>query len=1249
MKYRNIFRISLAIFVAIILVTTIFANATIRKIERESTEKEGSHLIYRLPFSNPKITAVKYYDKFFSNIEMYDCVSMAKKPGEPALPVYGTKILLPYQTEAKNIKVYGESIKYETKDLDLREKPVIPHQEPVPIGYGKPSFIMNHEIYDSDKKIPDTLYDIVDVGYCRGYTILTMNIYPVEYIPKDGLLFYYPEVTVDVELEETGHVNKFFRNNPEDMTWVESLVINPEIIETYNTKGEMFSYPGGICDPSDSYDYVIIVRQALSDFTATYNWDDFINKKAMEGLSATVVTVEDIDSHPDYQNSDPLFDDQPAHIREFCKDAYQDWGTQYILIAGDHDNYVPSASIPRRLMKYNYEDNVESDLYWSNLDNTFNADHDAYWGEEGDNGFDLYSELFIGSIPCDTTTDISNWLTKNFFYADALDKDYLDNAAFYGGDTGWNCQGDDFIDFTLYGTNNWLGPDPDSDGPWPNWLGFLWGFDTWNASNPGMEFDTSVRWTAEPPNPGWQGGSESAAINGFRNAINNDQVTLISGIAHANSDMSLDVYAGTWESEYHNTKPFFIHDYGCHCGDMSASDDGVLHSMLFHSDTELAFACVYNTCYGWGNLDSTNSSSALQQKLFWDYMLNTSKSGGTMNWQLGKAQAYSKDVMAPTINWDYSTGTWRAIIQGCLLFGDPAQSIKPPLLPEHNIGVQSLDVEDHVNPGETILVNATLINSGRNNETNVYVSFRVNGTELDSTIIPFFQKQTSQQVSFSWTPALGWYNVAVNVTIPGVVENVTIDNEKTEIVIAGPDVEVTSIDAPSYASVDIMSTVESDITNLGANDEIVTVDLIVDGSIVDTVEVFVASKQTQHLYLVWNPPYEGTYPLSVKAFVPGDVYVGNNQKNTNVQVMTSQGFVLLVDDDKGDDYESYYENALMASGYIYEYWDRSSQGCPDPSYMLSHMAVVWFTGDDYTTTLTSEDTNKLSTYLNSGGKLFISGQDIGYDIRTDPFYSNYLHAVYNVDDTNIYDLIGQTGDPIGDGLTIHISSGDGANNQNYPEGISTTGGSTPVFQYQGSSHLGGLKYEGIYKVVYFGFGFEAINSMTDRTTVMQRIMNWLGGGTISVSDLVIDDMNLYYLIPSGTTINDIFRIRNHNSASDDLTYTLSFVSSNDNPISWASSTPNSGVISPGGYNDITLTIDTVNLTNVFTNIFLKITTNDPDEYIVKVPIYISFTNELIISYDLYSGWNLITIPVENNYTASDLALLIPECDMIAWW
>ncbi|MFW6122187.1 MAG: C25 family cysteine peptidase, partial [Petrotogales bacterium] len=317
---------------------------------------------------------------------------------------------------------------------------------------------------------------------------------------------------------------------------------------------------------------------------------------------------------------------------------------------------------------------------WNHLDKSFNADEDYSWGERGDDGFDLYAELFLGRIPCDEPQDVSNWMTKSFYYTDSSEVDYLENAAFFGGDTTWYCQGDDFIDFSaIKGTDDWLGPYPDPD--YPDWAGFMYGFETWNKVNPGVPFNLSVAWTQEPPNPGWKGGSSSGAIAGFREAINNDQVTIISGIAHANSYMSLDVYDYEWESNYHNTKPFFIHDYGCHCGDID-TDDGVLHSMLFHSDTELAFGCVYNTGYGWGNSDCTNSSSAFQAKVFWDYFLDmANNSGDPSNWQLGKAHAWSKDVMAPTIDWDYQYGTWRGIIQSCLLFADPYQQLKPPNLP----------------------------------------------------------------------------------------------------------------------------------------------------------------------------------------------------------------------------------------------------------------------------------------------------------------------------------------------------------------------------------------------------------------------------------------------------------------------------------------------------------------------------------------------------------------------------------------
>jgi hypothetical protein len=560
--------------------------------------------------------------------------------------------------------------------FDLMAEPIVPSQPPVPIGYAAPTELSFDETaYISQEPLPGTLYGDVKVGSSRGYSILTLNVYPVKYVPALGKLYYYPEMRVEVNLRNTGEVNRFFRHdNQEDREWVESLVANAEVSRTYD-RAPRVEYPGGLCDPDDNgglgYDYVIICRQLILDFEAVYNWDDLMAMKESQGLEATKIAVETILDCPDYENPDPLFNDTPARIREFLKDAYQDWGLKYVLIGGDQDG---TAAVERRLLDYYYESDCESDLYWSNLDLSFNADEDSNWGEEGDNGFDLYSELWIGSVPCDTGDDVSNWLTKSFYYQNDYTLDYLENAAFYGGDTGWECQGDDFVDYSaIYGYDYWPGPIPED---YPDWLWFQYGFDTWNQEKPGLEYDISVRWTAEPCNPGWLGGSSSAAITGLRNSITDDQCTLISGIAHADPNMSLDVYASEWEANYHNTKPFFLTDYGCHCGDMNGATDGVLHSMLFHSNTELAFAVTYNTGYGWGNFTSTQSSSALQQKSFWDYMFNPDLSGNPNYWQFGRAHAWSKDLMAPLIDWD-SYGTYRGIIESCLFFGDPALTVKP--------------------------------------------------------------------------------------------------------------------------------------------------------------------------------------------------------------------------------------------------------------------------------------------------------------------------------------------------------------------------------------------------------------------------------------------------------------------------------------------------------------------------------------------------------------------------------------------
>ena len=658
---------TISVSICVLMLITSMSTATTNSIKmNKQVNPDVNSLSKTFLFNEPTFSSIQVAGYNYTKVNMQGCFTIGKQIGALSLPVKFIQLLLPPQKIVNSVTVTGSPVELK-------------------FSYNSLNIVMDQEIYYSHELYPAQPYGEYNIGYSHGYAILNMVLKPVQLIPAEGRLFYYPTMTVTINLRENKYQNPFFRNNAEDVAWVKNLVNNPEVAEQYICEST-FEYPGGLCDPSEHYDYVIITTEVNSlDYWDTtqetpYNWESLMNKHMNDGLSCTLVTVQAIDSCADYQNSSPLFNDQQAHIREFCKDAYEDWGTKYILIGGDGEaNFIPA-----RDMDTAYEQDIDSDIYWSNLDNTFNADLDNYWGEEGDSGFDLYTELYIGRLTCDRPQDVSNWLTKSFFYADSIDIDYLENGGFYAGNMSeWPgaTEGDDLIDFAaIKGTDNWFGPDPGYNGPWPEWLGYLFGFETWNTIHPDSAFNLSVRWTKSNPNPGWQQGN---AIQEFRNALNNNSITLVTGIGHANEDMSLDVYSNDWESTYHNTMPFFIIDLGSHCGDMDAIDDGVLESMLFYSNTSLAFGCMYNTGYTWtGSMYDTNSSVALQTKLFWDYFFDLeNNSQGVENWQFGKGLAWSKDALAPTLNWDY---TWRSVIDSALLFADPAQLLRPPEISTNN-------------------------------------------------------------------------------------------------------------------------------------------------------------------------------------------------------------------------------------------------------------------------------------------------------------------------------------------------------------------------------------------------------------------------------------------------------------------------------------------------------------------------------------------------------------------------------------
>ncbi len=254
-------------------------------------------------------------------------------------------------------------------------------------------------------------------------------------------------------------------------------------------------------------------------------------------------------------------------------------------------------------------------------------------------------------------------------------------------------------------------------------------------------------------------------------------------------------------------------------------------------------------------------------------------------------------------------------------------------------------------------------------------------------------------------------------------------------------------------------------------------------------------------------------------------------------------FIPDYDGESTDWFRTYFTDALDDLGRDYDLWDTGLRGAPGGPTLNQYVdGVVIWAAPDWGFFRENDVQDDLAAYLDAGGRLFITGQDIGYYEGLSAFYQNYLHATYVQDDTNLYALSGQAGDPVGDGLALSISGGDGADNQDSPDEIDPVSPAVTVLTYDStalqardaveetrpdppedrpeprgarrddgrpqsraasagsaspleniSSGTAGLRVDtGIYRVVYFSFGFEAINSAADRNTTMERVLDWLG-------------------------------------------------------------------------------------------------------------------------------------------------------------
>lgn len=193
-----------------------------------------------------------------------------------------------------------------------------------------------------------------------------------------------------------------------------------------------------------------------------------------------------------------------------------------------------------------------------------------------------------------------------------------------------------------------------------------------------------------------------------------------------------------------------------------------------------------------------------------------------------------------------------------------------------------------------------------------------------------------------------------------------------------------------------------------------------------------------------------------------------------------------------------FAESLHYAGVDFDY--ASNEAVRDGIIALSgYTAVIWQLGEESTPSSTFDATeqSRVMSYLNAGGRLFVSGSETAWDLDNQgsgaAFCNNYLKTDYVADDAGTYTVAAGAGS-IFEGIpTFTFDDGASIYNVDFPDAIAPLGGATTALSYVGGTGgTAGIVYSGTYRVVNFGFPFEAVSSPARRTELLVAILEFFG-------------------------------------------------------------------------------------------------------------------------------------------------------------
>ncbi|RKZ19217.1 hypothetical protein DRQ50_02555 [bacterium] len=267
--------------------------------------------------------------------------------------------------------------------------------------------------------------ELRDVHVWRGHRLVSVRVRPLRPAADgSGELEFLDAFAVnlvtgpaDVGEDIATRLRRVPAEAADNREFLTAIVSNPEALRGYEredgiditTSGKAFAPSAVPSLTGSAVSYLIITNEDMAP-----EFERLAAHKRSLGLPAVVVTHEYITAN--FRHGVDL----QETLRMFIREAYEMWGTEYVLLGGDSD-ILPPRYVNNSLYPPGDSTDIPVELYFAGLDGNWNANGNHRFGEPETTGViddeaDFVEEVYLGRAPVSTVTHAATFVDKTIAY-----------------------------------------------------------------------------------------------------------------------------------------------------------------------------------------------------------------------------------------------------------------------------------------------------------------------------------------------------------------------------------------------------------------------------------------------------------------------------------------------------------------------------------------------------------------------------------------------------------------------------------------------------------------------------------------------------------------------------------------------------------------------------------------------------------------------------------------------------------------